>query len=243
MHKGEDTFNYLQLGYKVVSVEANPTLVKACEERFREAIARGQLIIVNNGIANADGYLDFWVNHQQSEWSSFKKEIGTRNGTLHHVEKIKCITMGRLFKTYGIPYYLKIDIEGHDHFCIEEIDPENKPAYVSCEAYSTTLLTTLHNKGYTKFKLINQLDGFKTYKMKRERSFLRLARNRIRWGLLKRVRQHFPDYTVGSSGFFGEQTDGRWYSYEEILDQYSSFYREGKPLNYYSWFDFHATYL
>jgi len=53
-HQGDDTSVYLQLGYTVVSVEANPILVAGMKKRFSEAISSGQLIVLNYAIGSED---------------------------------------------------------------------------------------------------------------------------------------------------------------------------------------------
>jgi len=35
-----------------------------------------------------------------------------------------------LFAKYGIPFYMKVDIEGFDHYCLSAITPKHKPKYV-----------------------------------------------------------------------------------------------------------------
>jgi FkbM family methyltransferase len=71
MHKGEDTSHYLSAGFKVIAVEANPILADECRKKFADQIAKGNLTIVNAGIAKEEGVLPFYVNLHSSEWSSF----------------------------------------------------------------------------------------------------------------------------------------------------------------------------
>ena len=80
MNNGDDSAYYLHLGYRVVAVEADPTLAKEATRRFEKAIRAGELIIVNKAIASEPGEADFWICEQLSVWNSFDKEIATRNG-------------------------------------------------------------------------------------------------------------------------------------------------------------------
>ena len=50
MHTGQDTSHYLESGYMVVAVEANPLLVEEAQLKFAKEIAAGNLIILNVGI-------------------------------------------------------------------------------------------------------------------------------------------------------------------------------------------------
>ncbi len=161
MHKGEDTRHYLSKGLKVVAVEANPVLAEENRKKFNKAIVEGHLQILNVGIADKGGVLKFYRNHRLSEWSSFDKATGTRNNTPYDVIDVECMTTESLFAKYGIPHYMKVDIEGFDHYCLSAIDPHQKPKYVSCEAIHLEWLDILRDKGYTKFKLLNQGNNFK----------------------------------------------------------------------------------
>lgn len=243
-HKGEDTRYYLSKGYRVVAVEANPLLAKQGQTELASYIASGQLTLLNVGIAETTGNLQFWINHKYSEWSSFHQDIGCRNGTACHAVNVDTITMGDLIGKYGVPYYLKIDIEGNDIYCLTGLKQGQIPKYVSCEACHLEWLTVMKEKGYTKFKLINQLDGFHPYNIGWEKSTLRVLRNKVRWRIIKMLGNK-TKHPVGSSGPFGEETEGEWLTYDELVAQYKSFYSrdaKGSPLNLHSWYDFHGSY-
>jgi FkbM family methyltransferase len=240
LHKGEDASYYLRSGYKVIGVEASPVLSKACAQKFKKYIDENNLVIENKGISGTTGILKFWINHKFTEWSSFEKELGCRNNTACHSVDIECVNMNYLFQKYGIPYYLKIDIEGNDGYCLEGIDAINKPKYVSFEASNIDWLKVIRDKGYTKFKLINQHDGFKAFNKKRESSAIRMFRNKVRWRLVKTF--GYAKFPCGSSGPFAENTDGDWINFDELVNSLKAFTNNGKPLNEESWFDVHATF-
>jgi FkbM family methyltransferase len=245
LHKGEDTVYYLRKGYEVVAVEANPQLAAFCREKFKKAIENGKLTILNVGIANKNITLPFYINKHSSEWSSFDKSIGTRKSPDADIVKVPCVTTKSLFEKYGVPYYMKVDIEGYDHFCLNDI-PEygDKPQYISCEAVHLEWLDILRKKGYTKFKLINQADGFNTINIKREKARLYPFYRYVRNGLEQRARKVIPfRYASSSSGPFGEKSKGKWKVYEETKQSYLEFFRgeSNTPVNNVSWWDFHAA--
>ena len=63
--------------------------------------------------------------------------------------------MNDLLNTYGIPYYIKIDIESYDTICLESLyNLKILPKYISCEASSLMNLEILKKLGYKNFKLI-----------------------------------------------------------------------------------------
>src|SRR5690348_13468276 len=156
MHTGEDTAHYLKSGFNVLAVEANPVLAEQNKIKFAKAIEEGRLNILNVGIASKEEVLVFYKNLRLTEWSSFDKELGSRGGGYEEL-KVNCVTTESLFATYGVPYYLKVDIEGYDYLCIDALGREDElPPYVSCEASDLSLLDTLYQKGYRKFKVIGQ---------------------------------------------------------------------------------------
>src|SRR5262249_46095831 len=59
---------------------------------------------------------------------------------------------------FGTPFYLKIDIEGNDRFCLRDLPAT--PEYVSVEAHHLEYLAALYGKGYRQFKLVNQAGHF-----------------------------------------------------------------------------------
>ena len=93
MHVGQDTAFYLAKGFNVVAVEANPLLARAGEKKFSSFIRDGRLTILNVGIGAEAGVFPFYVNDTLSEWSSFNKEIGAREGKFHEIT-VECVTFG-----------------------------------------------------------------------------------------------------------------------------------------------------
>jgi FkbM family methyltransferase len=65
-HNGDDTGYYLQKGFRVVSVEANPILAEQIAGRFPHAVRAGRLTVLNIGIVERAGTLPFWVSEDRS---------------------------------------------------------------------------------------------------------------------------------------------------------------------------------
>ena len=112
MHDGTDTASYLSRGYAVLAIEADPTLVSSGAERFDDAIRRGQLQILNIGIGEQEGASTFWICDDNSVWNSFDERIASRNGCRHHAIRIVSRPFRAVLDEFGVPEYLKIDIEG-----------------------------------------------------------------------------------------------------------------------------------
>jgi FkbM family methyltransferase len=244
MHTGQDTVHYLESGFKVVAVEANPLLVDDARVKFAKEISAGNLIVLNVGVSNRRGIMPFYINKRLSEWSSFDPDLGMRRGSDYEIMNIECVTTTDLLRDYGVPYYLKVDIEGYDFHVINDLPSDGpRPAYVSCEASEISLLDTLHEKGYRWFKLISQANNFNPLNIEQESKayfpkFLHI-RNGIQLRLQKIIKIKHP---YSSSGPFGENTKGEWLGYDDARQTLLTFIRpeKGKPLNGISWFDIHA---
>lgn len=156
MHNGDDTAYYLHRGFNVIAVEADPDLAVAGRERFADAIATGRLTIVNAAIAEQTGEAEFWICDQLRVWNSFDRSIASRNGLPCHPVKVQTLPLRNLLAEYGVPYYLKVDIEGHDHIAIADVSVEDAPEFISMELNSVDDFWLLRSKGYCRFKCIQQ---------------------------------------------------------------------------------------
>jgi len=158
-HKGEDTEYYLSKGFKVVAVEANKELYQKGLKRFQNDISKNYLILINKAIYGADNcILSFYINEKNSTWGSIKKELAEQDSSQSKEQEIETITYKTLCKTYGVPYYCKVDIESADLFVATEL-PLFQSEYVSFElsrTYYLDIFYHLKRSGYTKFQLRNQ---------------------------------------------------------------------------------------
>jgi len=268
MHNGSDTAYYLHKGFRVLAIEANPVLAKQGRERFRDAIDAGRLTILNVGIAAEDGVATFWVNDANSEWSSFVKEVGCRDGSPCHSIEVPSMTFRRILEEHGVPYYLKIDIECADIHCLQGLRADDLPQYVSVEAHGLEYLCILRALGFDRFKCINQVDhNHPETAVDNESRVVRLKNGIRRRPLLARTlrvlqvgrilralrgtggpapaREEanwvFPE---GSSGPFGEESVSGWQPLEPLAYDWLHLklgHRRRGTLDMDGWHDFHAT--
>jgi FkbM family methyltransferase len=237
-HRGDDTVHYLDRGFRVVAVEANPALARGLRDRF----AGQSVTVIDAAIAEDEGQQTLWVNSANDEWSALDREAGSRGGTGTPVA-VQTIPLTTLFQEFGVPYYLKCDIEGADIHCLRALDARGLPAYVSVEAHSLEYLSILFSLGYRHFKCLDQLSHNAPQALSNERVLERA----LRWfdhqrGRVRRQlgRERFP---LSSSGPFGEETPGPWRSFEEVAYDWLHFrmgQRKRGTLNPRGWFDFHA---
>lgn len=225
LHLGQDTAFYLKKGFNVVAVEANPALAGAARRRFRKFIAKGRLVIINKGIARNSGELTFYVNKTNSSWSSFVKEIGARGGEFETV-KVETITLPSLLSEYGMPYYLKVDIEGYDEIAVASLaDFRVRPKFVSLENGYPRALKLLVSLGYDRFKFINQAEVM--------RQTLPFPPREGRFAL------HRFEYE--SSGAFGDEAPGGWLDESQALSVIEAFWATPNfDAAVHGWCDLHA---
>ncbi|MGI9657593.1 MAG: FkbM family methyltransferase [Gaiellaceae bacterium] len=177
-HNGIDTEHYLSKGYRVVAVEANPELVEAGKKRFAAEIDDGRLTLLGACIAAQTETTRFWVNDYQSEWSAFDRDLASRDGTTSHPVDVPGVTFDSILAEHGVPHYLKIDIEQSDLLCLQALQREDLPAYVSVEAHSLLYLAILASLGYDSFKCVDQMQHQPAnVRLRRFESFI--ARHRL----------------------------------------------------------------
>src|SRR5438876_4444235 len=157
LHNGGDTAYYLHKGFRVVAVDANPVLTAAAQRRFKEEIASGRLTVLNIGIAETEGTLSFWVNEANDTQSSFNEARAKLYGPCHEI-RVPCIPLSAVMAQHGVPYHMKVDIEGYDYLCVRALDSKDLPKYISVELdRDHDLVAELQHLGYRRFKIINQL--------------------------------------------------------------------------------------
>jgi FkbM family methyltransferase len=265
MHRGEDTEFYLSRGFRVVGVEANPYLVEELRSKFSAEIRSGALQLVDRAISNSGGIVRFAINKERSVWGSISDSFIERNaglGTSIEFAEVKTISFDDLVRLHGIPYYLKIDIEGMDMECIKSLHKvQQKPRYLSIESAVTCAVAEVEASfdelahlwvlGYRCFKYVDQaglrkLDG----------TPLDVEGIPVRY-----------KFRQDSSGPFGEESPGEWLSigdalremkalilYQNTLGMGGRYHKNVlskagrrlrqhlKRLKSHSWYDLHARY-
>ena len=115
-------------------------------------------------------------------------------------------TFKSILEEYGVPYYLKIDIERADWLCVEGLcSTHGRPRFISIEiGPRTTLLSELKllkKLGYTKFQLIDQ--------------------NTVPLQSCEpaAIEGRYVDYKfiLGMTGLFGRELPGRWTTARQIV--------------------------
>ena len=156
---GDDTAYYLLRGYRVICIEAVPAQADAIRNRFANEIASGQCIILNVAVGDREGTMPFYTCNFGA-LSSFDKARIENAGWITRELTVQVRTFDSILLEYGIPKFLKIDIEGADRHAILPLTRRNAPDFVSFEAGPDDLDLVLHlySIGYRRFNLVRQAD-------------------------------------------------------------------------------------
>jgi FkbM family methyltransferase len=249
LHDGRDTGHYLRAGFRVVAIDANPSMCTAAEAHFSGYIRTGQLRIINCGVAEHKGRLEFWVCDDVSEWSSFHRDIASRNGARHHAIIVDCLPIMDIVAEFGVADYMKIDIEGNDRICIAGLSSACAPPYISIEmdhARGDEDIQTLAGLGYRSFKLICQNNTWHQVTRWNKWFYARGPNHPV----ARHVRQlrsiaadRLRGRRYGESGPWGEETSGSWHSLNHALAVWRSLRELDERLETQGtgwWFDVHA---
>jgi FkbM family methyltransferase len=223
MNNGDDVEYYLKKEFRVLAIEANPALCQLALNRFENAVKTGRLTILNAAISRECGTVQFYVNLENDHWSSMDPEWAGRDGTTYKEILVQSISITHIFLTYGIPFYMKVDVEGADDLVIAQLIKQKQlPYYLSVEdcRFGYKYLETLSAIGYKDFKLLDQ----------------------------SKVPQLLDESTghcfkKGSSGPFGEDVPGGWLPIDKIEEQYAREVRDRNLVRQASrdhWWDIHC---
>ena len=220
MHRGEDTEFYLQKGFRVVAFEADPDLVRVCRNRLTGFIDQGKLTIIEGAIVDL-GTIDagqekvrFYKNDDRSVWGTVCTSWADRNmrrGTTSQAIEVEVTNLANVIQVYGIPHYMKIDIEGCDMACVDALGKfRERPDYLSIESAKTSLksikgeIDALVSLNFNCFQAVEQ-----------SAIALPIPPDPPTEGAY--VDHSFQE---GSSGLFGSELAGKWKTKQEILRQY-----------------------
>jgi FkbM family methyltransferase len=212
-HMGEDTDFYLQKGFKVVAIEANPELVGALKQRFQSNFSDGSLVLVDAAIAEKSGEVSFYQN-AKAIFGTTRPDWARDNAALRGETRcisVKAVTFNEVLARYGTPYYLKVDIEGADILCLEGLmSTSDRPKFISIEGEKRSWKGLLQEfemfkkLGYTRFKIVDQ--GHVAHQK---------PQNPPAEGLYVEHR-----FERGSSGLFGAELPGKWLSARQAIRRY-----------------------
>ena len=230
MHRGLDTRFYLDKGFSVVALEANPAMCAAARAAFAAEVAGGRLHVVERALWHEGGAtIGFFLNHEKDDWSSASRAWAEKGG--HRAEEIAVptTTLAELLDRHGTPRYIKCDVEGMDEaFAAQLLADGRRPAFVSVEAVSLDALALLRACGYDRVQVVNQ-------------------------ALLPYVQPPRParegryapaQFNGHMSGLFGRELDpAKWLAFQDAAEAFLDFVwlQRRDPFLGHGWLDFHVT--
>ena len=245
MYDGADTEYYLESGYSVVAVEANPHLVELANEKFSEFIRSSRLQLVNAAISEDGNPVELTIAGDDLGSSSVHAATAARRSKPLGKIPVQGATLRDLFRSHGLPHYLKVDIEGADGLCVRALSRDTRPAFLSFEIGEDfeELLDHAAAVGYSKFKIINQTNFLE---LSNDHGLVeRLSRKLIRlvgYAEPNCVRRSGRFFDIGhSSGPVPWESDGRWSSRSDVTRKWRcAKAQQGRNVRNV-WYDCHAT--
>lgn len=95
------------LGATVISVE--PWNIHA------NALTMPNVTFVNAAVSDQNGEIDLYTSSQSVFTSIYQTWIQGHSGEASGIIRVPTITLDHMIETYGIPDFIKIDTEGHEH--------------------------------------------------------------------------------------------------------------------------------
>jgi len=258
LHKGEDSSFYLAKGYRVIAFEANTDLAASCRRRFATEVADGRMTIVEGAISDSDEPAVRFYKHPNSVWGTTDEAWAQRNLVIAESEAIDVPTVdfSAILRKTGMPFFMKIDIEGADRLCLETLRSfTQRPAFISIESEQEAWdeleaeFSLLEELGYDRFAAVQQarvpgtristtrLDGTPlTYEFEPDASGLfgaEVSPWLTKRAALSRYRRVFLGYRLlGPNSWIRRTKLGRG-----LRGQTAKYTRHPLP----GWFDTHAT--
>ncbi|HWD19963.1 MAG TPA: FkbM family methyltransferase [Verrucomicrobiae bacterium] len=124
-NRGVKTGIFLKLGARVVAVDPDDSNQNVLREKFLDyRLFKKPVTIVGKAVSDKNGVDTFFVDEPGSakntlnhKWVEILQQDDKRFGKNLHFDNRKevvTITLDDLIKTHGEPYFVKIDVEGHE---------------------------------------------------------------------------------------------------------------------------------
>jgi FkbM family methyltransferase len=124
-NQGSKTDIFLRLGAKVLAVDPDKSNQTILEEKFlKYRIVKKPVFVVGKAVSDKNGSEVFWVDEPGSgkntlneKWVEILRADESKFGRsldFNHSLTVETVTMEDLINEYGLPFFVKIDVEGHE---------------------------------------------------------------------------------------------------------------------------------
>jgi FkbM family methyltransferase len=129
-NKGHKVNVFRKMGFNVIAVDPEPKCLDTLNYRFAKD---KQVTIEPKGVADKPGMLELNIYHGRSGLNTFSNKW-TNQGADAAENKIAVpvTTLDLMMQEYGVPYFVKIDVEGYEWNVIQGM--KKAPAFLSFEA-------------------------------------------------------------------------------------------------------------
>jgi FkbM family methyltransferase len=133
----------------VVAIEADPELIPKIQ-----SLNIHNVVIENCAVSNTNGDVKFYRNCNSV--LSQLDQPDPSSGILFTEIMVPARTLSSIVNQYGDPFYIKIDIEHHDHVAVKDLfDHEIYPQYLSAEMHeSSTVDLILESNRYNEYRVV-----------------------------------------------------------------------------------------
>lgn len=107
---GKKLASFLKIKTKVVAVEPQ----KKCMNFLKKAFSNSNVIFVQKAVGEKEGRVDFYQGEDHSFSTMSKEWMTYTRHKWNSPYKVQVTTLDKLIKKYGIPTFIKIDVEGFE---------------------------------------------------------------------------------------------------------------------------------
>jgi FkbM family methyltransferase len=163
---GHKTAAFLAIARKVICCDPDKHNFEILRTRFRNKKKR--VIIETKALSDKEGVAELNIHHPgsafntlSSKWMKLLEEDGGKRWDeqikFTGTQPVQTTTLDKLIEKYGLPDYIKIDVEGHEEHVLKGLS--RKVSYLSFE----TLVPDYHNELQNSLTIINALDDSAKY--------------------------------------------------------------------------------